>query len=561
MRQGAEPIYLHVLRPLIKPYSAPLDAIFDVVASFGDLIFLVASIPVNYVRDFYRRWRSAYDPPQADVQTWHRDEPAEARPAAHRAYVSESNAVRPAPARDVSTGSVRQTRSTIQRSDTATPTQPQIWHPPPSAYEEDVTFNPHSGLPTPPIDSQKQRLASPDEWRQYPPFPSAYPATPQQGSSRLPSAEPSIAAPKPVRPRTQFSGIAEEDAEEAQNLGVRQGFRKSLQLPREPRNPGSDGDSSDENQMKGVQIQITQTDDQKYNSENEMDVDEDTYTHGADDDSDMEDDDVFNTTLATPYTRQRYREYSDDDEYLDDLMLTPPPMRTTFSIDSVASGLSTTDAGSSLRTRASSIASTDASSLLDVAPVAGRKRRAPPRYAEDAVKFTLDVPPRKAVAAGRKAAAGGKATASGTASRASTIGRQRGKALQQDTPAASVLDSGEEGEEKQQGDDDEGAASDAEDTKRQRVPGGRVARPQPKRSETQGTVRATAAKTRGAGAAKAGARPAAVRAPSTRAAAAKKERPVLLAAKKSSATSVESEKAAGVGAKGAKPRAKRNETQ
>ena len=59
MRQGAEPIYLHVLRPLIKPYSAPLDAIFDVVASFGDLIFLVASIPVNYVRDFYRRWRSA----------------------------------------------------------------------------------------------------------------------------------------------------------------------------------------------------------------------------------------------------------------------------------------------------------------------------------------------------------------------------------------------------------------------------------------------------------------------------------------------------------------------
>lgn len=129
---------------------------------------LVASIPVNYVLGFYRRWTSALDPAQADPQTWHRDEHrAEIRPSAHRAYASEASGdARPAAPRDMSTGSVKQTRSTFVRSDSSTPT-PKIWHPPASAYAEDIALNPHSGLPTPSMSmSAVKTRASSLPWTQ-----------------------------------------------------------------------------------------------------------------------------------------------------------------------------------------------------------------------------------------------------------------------------------------------------------------------------------------------------------------------------------------------------------
>ena len=58
-----------------------------------------------------------------------------------------------------------------------------------------------------------------------------------------------------MRPSSaQFTGIAEDsDEDDDARPETRQGFRRSLQLPREPRNPGSAGGLSDENHMKGVQ--------------------------------------------------------------------------------------------------------------------------------------------------------------------------------------------------------------------------------------------------------------------------------------------------------------------
>ena len=431
----------------------PLDALCDTVASFGDLLILVASIPVNYVLGFYRRWWKAYDPPQADPKTWHRDsESVTPRPSAHRAYVSESNGpAPPAAKREVSDGSIKQTRSVIQpRSNAAPANGHQVWRPPPSAYDDDVTVNPHSGLPTPPLERQQRKQL----------------------------AGGAIVAPKPVR-AAQFSGFTED----SQQAGGQQGFRKSLLLPREPRDPGSDGDLSDDNNTKGVQPNSKQQTPNDFDEDEEgeegaemngdeitarapwQDEDEEEY------ESDMEDD-VFNTTLATPGPRRRYQD-DDDSEYeayLDDTMLTPPPMKKAFSADSAATrstALSTTDAGSSLRTTTTRSMSSDGTSSL-----AGKKQRVTPKYAGDDDRFSVDVPARKA----------SKPVAPG--SRASTIGRTRGKALQ--APA----------------DADDVPEDDAASESRPRVVNGRTLRPKPQRGDSQGTIRAPSARGRGAGTAR-----------------------------------------------------------
>ena len=358
-----------------------------------------------------------------------------------------------------------------------------------------------------------------------------------------------------MRP-SQFTGIVEEDTPAGPPASVRPGFRKSLQLPREPRNPGSEGDSSDKTKKKGVQqprpvpnIQINNDDD---GLDGSTAVETETYVEeGSEVESDL-DDDVFSTTLRTPYTRRdrdRGADSDGDESYLDDLMLTPPPMRTAFSLDSAASrstaALSTTDNGSSLRTR--STASDDGASSL-----AAKRPRQPPRYAEDDARFSLGVPPRsKAAAVGK----GGSARAAGPGS--GTIGRKNGKALQ---AAASALDSEEEDGDR---DGDDGVPSDAEEEEAVEAPKAQRAavRQPPKRGDSQGTVRGplavkpkAGAGSNGAvkGAAKVTVRPASTRIAAA-AAGAKKERPPLATKKSggSGASSVTStERKVGVGAKG-----------
>lgn len=360
-------------------------------------------------------------------------------------------------------------------------------------------------------------------------------------------------APRPVRPATQFSGIAEEDDEDGHNPETQQGFRRSLLLPREPRNPGSDGDLSDENQMKGVQQTHTQHtsttpppqahDHTDHNSGTEMSVDEDTRSQTHDDEesgSDMdEDEDMFNTTLRTPSRRRTGRrqqvEDEDDEEYLDDLMLTPPPrMKPAFSIDSVATrstGLSTTDNGSSLRTRTNSIASTDPSSIPDAPSLAGKKRRLPRRYEEDDVKFSVDVPARKTAVTGKLASTA--ASRASSRSRSGTVGRRRGKALQEDAERALA-------------EDDVASDASSSDVKRQRVPGGRIPRPKPKRGDSQGTIRAPSTRVKSSAAT----RPTVTRAPSARvtaAAATRRERAPLPG--KESTASLGGKQAAGTAVK------------
>ena len=228
----------------------------------------------------------------------------------------------------------------------------QIWHPPRSSYiddgedQADLTLRP-SDLSVPSKDfqgSQEETLIAHeqkelDEWRQYPPFPSAYPPTPLVVTSRL-------AAASIVR-STIYPAIEEERSQ--------QDFQRSLLPPREPLNPSPAGDSSDQSFTFGIS---------PYHLARQA-----TTTDEADDSistDDYEDEDGFNMTLRTPLQpfgsiRSQLRPRR------------PVSLASGSSaVPSRLSTLTTADDGSSLRTRTSS-ESLSASRSIPVS-VIGKKR-------------------------------------------------------------------------------------------------------------------------------------------------------------------------------------------
>ena len=228
----------------------------------------------------------------------------------------------------------------------------QIWHPPRSSYiddsedQVDLTLRP-SDLSDPSRDYQGSQEETSlaheqkelDEWRQYPPFPSAYPPTPLVVTSRL-------AAASVVRSAI-YPAIEEERSQ--------QDFQKSLLPPREPLNPSPAGDSSDQSFTFGIS---------PYNLARQA-----TSTDEADDSmstDDYEDEDGFNITLRTPLQPFGSRRSQ----------LLPRRLASLASGSSVVpsrlSTLTTVDGGSSLRTPTSS----EASESIP-ASVIGKKRSYP----------------------------------------------------------------------------------------------------------------------------------------------------------------------------------------
>jgi hypothetical protein len=207
----------------------------------------------------------------------------------------------------------------------------QIWHPPRSSYidnedQVDLTLRP-SDLSVPSKDHQgsheetfiTHEQKELDEWRQYPPFPSAYPPTPLVITSRL-------AASSVVR-STLYPAIEEERSQ--------QDFPKSLLPPREPLNPSPAGDSSDQSLTIGIS---------PYHLTRQA-----TSTDEADDSmSTDEDEDGFNVTLRTPLQPFGSRRSQ----------LLPRRLASLASessaVPSRLSTLTTADGGSSLRTPTSS---------------------------------------------------------------------------------------------------------------------------------------------------------------------------------------------------------------
>jgi hypothetical protein len=249
----------------------------------------------------------------------------------------------------------------LNESNSKAPVSHEIWHPPLSAYEglvDDSQAQPgRSGVhrPSSPRSRRSSATADPipprtepemseilevDEWRLYPPFPSAYPPTPLPVIGRLPSTAPNVTISTPRRPsdRVQFPPIKEENG---------RSFPRSL-MPGEPSNPGSKPSISDDNLLSfGVQNHESSSD------EESMDVSSDDEDSG----------DSFNVTLRTP--RRKRIEKLPPRRPQSDVLLSPSVVSS--------SKLSTVDNGSTLRTRSSSESSSTMSSS-DASSVAGQKR-------------------------------------------------------------------------------------------------------------------------------------------------------------------------------------------
>ncbi|KAG6336493.1 hypothetical protein ID866_2607 [Astraeus odoratus] len=48
--KGAEPLYLHVIRPFIKPYSIIVDPSLEIAREIGDFLFALLQVPMDYIQ-------------------------------------------------------------------------------------------------------------------------------------------------------------------------------------------------------------------------------------------------------------------------------------------------------------------------------------------------------------------------------------------------------------------------------------------------------------------------------------------------------------------------------
>lgn len=109
----------------------------------------------------------------------------------------------------------------------STTSQYQIWQPPASSFDKHNDLGSYSSASRNPMPETHT-----EEWRRYPSFPSAYPATPLAPSRNLPAIYGNAGMP-------QFPSI--QEGEEAFPSG--QGFDQSLSNSRAPRDTGLSGDS------------------------------------------------------------------------------------------------------------------------------------------------------------------------------------------------------------------------------------------------------------------------------------------------------------------------------
>ncbi|CAA7259370.1 unnamed protein product [Cyclocybe aegerita] len=239
----------------------------------------------------------------------------------------------------------------------------QIWYPPQAAYADEdpeeeaqanLTIKPSVQASEPPKDAsatpnEAQRLIEQqqlDEWRQYPPFPSAYPPTPITTTARLiPS---SMALPSSLYPP-----IEEEMAQ--------QDFRQSLLPQREPLNPTHARDSSDRDTTNfGIYHYLA-------NQQLAKDTDDSISTS---DDYEDEDEDAFNVTLRTPLPPQgSVRSQIHSRRFVSMISAS-----SVASVPSRSSALTTVD---SLRTQTSSDSSSAPGPAMLSSTVIGKKRSYP----------------------------------------------------------------------------------------------------------------------------------------------------------------------------------------
>ncbi|KAF8915194.1 hypothetical protein CPB85DRAFT_1433104 [Mucidula mucida] len=286
--RGAEPIYLHVIRPLLKPYTATLDALLDVARMFGDILFVLASYPIRAIASwipwagFDGQFSSqhaslfAADPTSADPQRVD----SRARDDNSRGIMFEESRTQGPQSRSGPAESSSSSLDPAMQSSSANVSatlQYQIWHPPASSYD-DLQGVPSSGNQTHIESHDLVQEIHTDEWRKYPEFPSAYPPTPIAPTRKLPPAQPGD-----KHSSSQFSSIQEADEDEY-SLPPVQVFDQSLLTSRVPLNPSLDDSLSDnvntswvhskvspEGFPVAVEGDVSVSDDDLYDEEDEFD--------------------------------------------------------------------------------------------------------------------------------------------------------------------------------------------------------------------------------------------------------------------------------------------------
>ncbi|TFK29024.1 hypothetical protein FA15DRAFT_664677 [Coprinopsis marcescibilis] len=364
--RGAEPIFLHVLRPLIRPYDSTIDGTLDVLRMTGDFVFALASFPVHLGLKWLHSRYHLYGRPESDVDSGSEsganqaadmvfaDDPSD-EVAGLTQRSSDSIDVTPKrnpPPRRGSADTIQassritdggaSTQSIIRRSPQTRAQNGaqahEIWHPPRSAYDDagSLTTSPNlSNMGSPPALQQSTVVEEIEEWRKYPAFPSAYPPTPLTTTSHLAMATAAMSS-------QLFAPIPEEP-----HLLPRQDFRRSLKQPRKPLDPGFADDLSDySDQPVGIHHfhSFTGT------SATAVDSEDDNVS----DDTSYDEEDSFDKTLRTPlqpYGSLRSRAL--------------PQALPLSSFPSQSTAVNSVDTASSLRTRALSDAASSPVSPSD----------------------------------------------------------------------------------------------------------------------------------------------------------------------------------------------------
>ncbi|KAG8218517.1 hypothetical protein J3R82DRAFT_4155 [Butyriboletus roseoflavus] len=384
--KGAEPLFLHVLRPLVKPYAALVDPTLELSRDIGDFLFALLQVPLNYVlsSSWFPSWNageSEEEPGESSsgARISSADSRNSTRTSSHSSIpilADHGGAVQTSRVQNQRHGSVRSVsdnqrlsgrpsannladhraargRHSRSASTTSLPAYSehpshdpprysripsrrnghQIWYPPDSVQPISGQEMPVSTLDLP---ETAPEYHSP-EWRTYPAFPSAYPPTPLPASASLPGSVTSRSGNDyRLVSESAYPPIPEDE----------QGFGEMLERQREG-HPGSVHSSSNNNKIPpGVNSYQ-----ERSSATREPDEDTPLDDSMCSSEAGLSEDD-FGTFLRTP-----------------DRSPATMPSNAYSSADSLASALTTTDKASSSRAKTSSDSSSSGSSSL-----AGRKR-------------------------------------------------------------------------------------------------------------------------------------------------------------------------------------------
>ncbi|KAF8345586.1 hypothetical protein F5887DRAFT_965750, partial [Amanita rubescens] len=142
--RGAEPIYLHIIRPFLKPYTGTLDNVLDFMSVIADIALAIVSVPVNTVLGIWDRRFGRGDSPSDDEQTDHLQSDTGKQTNEHslsssrKAPETHSHIPRPTAIQRIDSGS---SSRSVPRENGHPITAPgwdqtekhEIWYPPPSA--------------------------------------------------------------------------------------------------------------------------------------------------------------------------------------------------------------------------------------------------------------------------------------------------------------------------------------------------------------------------------------------------------------------------------------------